>query len=402
LLGLLVVAYLGSQFFGTRASGYGFASGAEFLLLGLVCGPYTLGVIERSTIVAFEPIAAVGTAWLTLIVGVDYGFLGDRRVRLPGFFGGILLSFLSGAATAVAAYFVARQITPVRGRDLWLLSIGIGLVSCETARHAVRWVVSRHSVEGPLASLIGEIADSDDLVPLLGLMASFSLSSNVTLSVGSAWWASSVLTLGLGAVVGATAAALLRSEPKASDGWGVLLGGALLGIGLAWRLGLSPQTVTFAMGLSLSALSRHGVELRAMFERSERPVLLPTLVLAGAQVKVDHVGSFVVVVLIALVVRIAVRLLAAPVLTAMARVPRAAAPPLSLGLLPTGAITMAIGLVFSMRFAGAVGDTVLAVAAVFTVFGEVVGPAALRRALVAAGELKNGHNEPAVASTEAQ
>jgi hypothetical protein len=55
-----------------------------------------------------------------------------------------------------------------------------------------------------------------------------------------------------------------------------------------------------------------------------------------------------------------------------------------------------------MRFAGAVGDTVLAVAAVFTVFGEVVGPAALRRALVLAGELKNGHDAAAASPTEAR
>jgi hypothetical protein len=49
---------------------------------------------------------------------------------------------------------------------------------------------------------------------------------------------------------------------------------------------------------------------------------------------------------------------------------------------------MCIGLAFALRFPGVVGDSVLAVAVVSAIVGEFVGPARMRRALVAAGELE--------------
>jgi hypothetical protein len=390
LLGLLVVAFVGSQLMGTRAAGYGLASGVEYLLLGVVLGPYALGLVERSTLASFEPLAAVGTAWLTLVIGADYGFVGPRRVRARGFLCGVVLSLVSVSATAIIVRLVASRVTELRGQDLFLVSVGIGLVSCETTRHAVRWVVSRYSAEGPLTILISEIADSDDLVPILGLMASFTALGGIELpmELQMPWWGWSVVTLLLGLILGATAAALLRAEPRASDGWGVMLGAALLGIGISWRLGMSPQTVTFAIGLTLSAMSRHGVELRTMLGRAERPILLPTLVLAGAQVRIEHGRELIALSLAALVARIAVRLLAAPVVAVLAGAPAGVGPSLAVGLLPTGALTITIGLVFAMRFPGQVGDIVLGVAAGFTMIGELVGPASLRRALERAGEIE--------------
>jgi hypothetical protein len=61
---------------------------------------------------------------------------------------------------------------------------------------------------------------------------------------------------------------------------------------------------------------------------------------------------------------------------------------LGLGLLSSGALSMTIGLAFALRFPGAVGDAVLATAATTTLFGELVGPTALRIALRNAGEVQ--------------
>ena len=93
LVGLLVLAYIGSILVGGRAiRGYGLPSGAEYVLLGFVLGPDALGVIERSTIDVFEPIAVVGLAWLALVVGVDYGYVGARRVPARGIALGMVLT----------------------------------------------------------------------------------------------------------------------------------------------------------------------------------------------------------------------------------------------------------------------------------------------------------------------
>jgi len=51
-------------------------------------------------------------------------------------------------------------------------------------------------------------------------------------------------------------------------------------------------------------------------------------------------------------------------------------------------LSICIGLAFALRFPGAVGDTVLAVAVLSATVGEFVGPVRLRRTLQMAGEIE--------------
>ncbi len=388
LLGLLVVAYMGSQLMGGRAEGYRLASGAEYLVLGIALGPYALGAAERGTLHAFQPLAVFGTAWLTLVIGAGYGFREERRVSARGFAAGVVLASLSGALVAAAAYGAALSLAPLRGHDLRLVAAGVGLVACETTRHAVRWVVGRHGAKGALSRLIADVSECDDLVPIAGISVLFPMVDPPSVAARLPSWGWLALTPILGVVLGGTAAALLRAEPVASDGWGVVIGAALLGTGIASRLGLAPQAVTFALGISLSILSRHRSELRAMLASSEQAVLLPILLLSGAEVEIHALRLLFGLLAAALAARLLVRLLAAPALASMSGAPRSVAPLLAIGLLPTGALSITLGLAFASRFPGAPGDTTLAVAVGLAVVGELVGPASLRRALSGAGEIE--------------
>ena len=124
-----------------------------------------------------------------------------------------------------------------------------------------------------------------------------------------------------------------------------------------------------------------------MLARSEQAVLLPVLMLSGAELEVKKVGPMLGLFAAALVGRFVVRLLLAPVFARLSGVPKSTAPALAVGLLPSGALSVTLGLAFESRYPGAIGDTILAISVGLAVAGEVVGPAALRRALVGAGEI---------------
>ncbi len=80
LVGLLVLAYLGSIFVGGRAiRGYGLPSGSEWVLLGLVVGPHALGAVDRATLAALEPVAQVALAWLLQKPGVTAPIVGTSK-----------------------------------------------------------------------------------------------------------------------------------------------------------------------------------------------------------------------------------------------------------------------------------------------------------------------------------
>jgi hypothetical protein len=388
LLGLLVVAYVGSHLMGGRGKGLRFASGAEYLLLGAALGPYALGAVDRSTLLSFQPLAVIGTAWITLVIGVGYGDNEGQRISLRGMVAGLLLAALSGASAGFSAYLFLSRVTALTSEELLLVAGGAGLVACETTRYAVRWVTGRHGAEGPLSLLITEMSESDDLIPILGIAVLFPLIDPPPVASRLPLWGWLALTPVLGVLLGGTAAALLRAEPRASEGWGVIIGAALLGTGIASRLGLSPQAVTFCIGLSLSLSSRHRRDLRTMLSRSERAVLLPILILTGAETEVKNVGIALGIFGIVLVARFAARLVSAPILATLSGAPKSVVPALALGLMPSGALSVTLGLALESRFRGIAGNAVLSLAFGLSVAGEIAGPVGLRRALARAGELK--------------
>jgi Kef-type K+ transport system membrane component KefB len=180
---------------------------------------------------------------------------------------------------------------------------------------------------------------------------------------------------------------LLGRESRLSESWGVLLGTSLFAIGLAARLNLSFLALMFFMGIALAGSSRHRDEVAAMIAPTERPVLLPALVLAGARISPRASPDLAWIVGVAIGVRLLVKLLVGVLVWAGYRAARPAGPSLGLGLLSTGALAMAVGLSFALQFPGVVGDTILLTVAAVTIFGEFVGPGRLRVSLIRAGEI---------------
>lgn len=385
---LLTLAYTGSVAAGGRAiRGFGLPSGAEYVVLGFALGPGALGVIERSTMTLFEPLAVVGLAWLALVVGVDYGYVDGRKVRAGRVGLGALAATSAGLAGAGAAYAVGLRLTELRGAELAVLVIGAGAVTSETTRQAVRWVVERRGASGPLSTLFADLSDSGDGVPILALALLFAVAgpSEPATLFGPA--ALTVAGLVVGALLGATAALLLRREHEAREAWGVVLGTALLAIGSAARFGMPALPTAFIMGVTLSALSRHGDELRRMLGGTERSVLLPMLLIAGASVNLHASKALIPLVGAAVAARVVVKLAMGAALRRSIAAASGASRLLGLGSLPAGPLTMCVGLAIQLRFPGEAGDAALVLAAAVTIIGELFGPTALERELARAGEV---------------
>ncbi|MGK4004243.1 cation:proton antiporter [Sorangium sp. So ce1036] len=389
LMGLLVLSYLGSSLVSGRVlRGIGLPSGAEYVVLGFVLGPSALGLLEPSSIAAFEPIAGVALGWLALVVGLDFGFVGNRRVRRSRIALGVSLSLATGLAVAVAAWFVAARGAPSLGdADRLLLAAGVGAVSSETTRHAVLWVRQRYSASGKLSDLISDMADCDDLGPLLIMGGAFALSPQATVLWQIPFWGWTIVTALIGVLLGLIAVVLLGSDFRLIQSWGVLLGTSLLTMGTSGRVGLSPLFATFAMGVTIAAVSKHREEIVAMVAPTEGPVILPALLLAGAHLNPKAAPFLPWVAAAALAARVAGKLATGLVLRVATPDARGTSPWLGVGLLSSGAVAVSVGLAFALRFPGPVGHTVLFVAAAAAVFGEFVGPQALRSTLRKAGEL---------------
>lgn len=386
---LLAAAYFGSLLVeGRTIRGFGLPSGAEWLMLGVVLGPHALGVFQASVIRDLEPLVVVGLGWTALVLGIDYGYVDERRVSWRGLFLGILLSLLCGVAVASAAFgYFTWQLQLPRG-EAFIVSITLALVSSETTRHAVRWISERQGAHGPLSDVLAEIADADDAIPLLGLGVLIALSTtpslNVDLTLGWRLGAGALLAV----IIGLIAAALLARSLAFGESWAVLIGVALLGIGMSMRLGAAALTVMFIAGVVISLVSHRHAELRRLLAPTERPVILPLLVLGGAALDPRSLSPEVVSLLgVVLAARVLAKLASGRIIAAF--VPAARRSPSATGgaLLASGTLSMSIGLYAYLNLEGRQGELALLAASTATVFGELVGPTLLRRALRRAGEV---------------
>jgi hypothetical protein len=323
-----------------------------------------------------------------LLIGFGFGVDGGKRARVGSVFGGTFISLFTGAAIFGVLWFVTGKLMSLSGLDRILLVGGIAAACSETTRQAIRWVTERHAASGPLSTLLGELAQCDDLAPIAAVVLLFAMASPARLPWVMAPWEWALVTVGFGAMLGALAALLLGRDFRRNESWGVLLGLSVMGIGINARLGLCSIGTMFVMGFVTALLSKHRTALREMVASTDRPVLHPLLLLAGAHVDVRLFGSLAVVLLFVVAARMTAKAASGLLLGAFVRAARPAGPILGLGLLSSGALSMTLGLAFALRFPGAVGDSVLAAATTVTIFGEFVGPTSLRIALKQAGEIK--------------
>lgn len=402
LLVLLVAAYFGSLLVEGRAiHGFGLPSGAEWLVLGVILGPHALGVFQSSMIRDLEPLVVVGLGWTALIVGIDYGYVGERRISWRGLLLGLLLSAVCGAAVGAAAYFYCTLELGLDASEAGISALAMALVCSETTRHAVRWISERQAAKGPLSDILAEISDADDALPLIGVAVLIAISTtpNLNIELALGWRLGGTALLGGG--LGLIAAALLARSLAFGESWAVLIGMALLGIGMSMRLGAAALTVLFIAGVVISLVSHRHAELRKLLASTERPVMLPLLVLGGATLNPDALTPEMIGLLgVVLAARVVAKIGSGWLLAIF--VPAARRSPSTTGgaLLVSGTLAMSIGLYAYVSLEGRHGEAALWAACIATVFGELFGPSALRRALSRSGEVDRTGSPAAPVLTE--
>jgi hypothetical protein len=285
-----------------------------------------------------------------------------------------------------ALYFALPFVAPELRDDRVLCAGGAACVCSGSTRQAVRWVVQRYAAVGPLSDALADYARASAAVPVIGLgalLAYFPVPGLASMTFP----ARVGLTFGIGALLGVVALALLSRGVTRDETWGILVGTSLLAMGVAARLGLSPLAASFALGLSIGVLSRRRIELTSMVRPTERAVLLPLAVLAGALVDVSAAPRVFVLVPLAIAARYGLELVRGLCLCAAYPPARPAGPLVGHALVSTGEVSLSCAVSIAVAFEQPAALTVLAIAALALLLGEVVAPLALRRALVRAGEL---------------
>lgn len=384
LMGLLVLSYAGSLLVAARPGrAVGLASGTELVALGIVLGPDVLGLIGPDALSALAPVAHVALGWVGLILGVEAaasvkarGGSGARAAFLRGF----ALALATMALVALPLLAILVRFVQAGTQTSVMLALACGAACAGVLREgpSAPDAQADEAREGDAASPAppDARASGGDLACVLAL---------VVVSTIAVWRGAPTAAWGLGAagplvglVLGAIAALLLGKTPRDDATWGVLLGVSLLAIGIAARLSLHAMAITFPIGAMLVIASPARAHVRGLVSPTERAVLLPTLVLAGASLVPKPLASVQLVIALALGA-VAMRLLGR--LLASRRVTLGEARATLLGAPPIGAcVGLSILLAAPAREATSEGSRLAALPLLIAVAAGLVAEIARARA----------------------
>lgn len=376
---LLVLAYLGGLLSDSRIGrNLGLASGVEYVMLGVLVGPHALGFFKHGTVVAFAPLLLLAVGWLAAVLGIQYARYGGERVPRALLLSGILIASVTGAGVFVAVYAVMSVWGFADWETPGVLALGTAAVCSGSAHQAVHWATGGQSEERSVSRALGCIGSADNLPPMLIIACMGFVAPHLASRAGAAAMFP-LVGLGLGLVLGATVAALLGGRLERSEFWPVLLGAVFLVVGLALRLDLPLLSPAFVLGLTVAVLSPHRQVIRELVKETERPLLVPALLLAGVLVEVPKSKVEWAVVAAAVSARALLQFVAGCCLAGAFRSLRGNGTLLGQALLSAGGGSLMIALAVYFGHPGQIGRVVLFVALMVTVLGELWGGRALRR-----------------------
>lgn len=371
LVALLVAAYLGGLVSSKRT--LNLSSGGEFLVIGALVGPTMLGFVDRETLDSFRPLLLMALGWMAAVHGLAHGALGARAVRPRSYFASVLATSLAAAVIGVSAFFISGFLGVFGGDERFLIALAAASVLSGTRE------LHYPTADLPSATRYrAEIGNSHNLVGL-GLLAAIPSLLPPEAAFRLPAWSWPLLGVATGIVLGVTVASLIGASLHRAELWPILLGAVLMTVGLSLRFDLPLLPPAFVLGSTVVALSPEAAKVRALTQKTERPLVLPVTILAGSFITWQMPSAVWVFIVAMIVVRVLVQYALGRAFTAGAGTMTAGPHVFALSFLPVGASSLAIGLTILFWDEGVVGRSAFAMAAVALIVGDLFGTRALGR-----------------------
>jgi len=360
-----------------------FLSGLEFLLLGALIGPRGVRLLGEEELTSLEPFLLLSLTWVGLLVGLQLRV--GQLVRFPpAYFRLALIQSLAALAFAFALLGAVLHLwNPFASdaSDRLRAALCLGAVAAlssptEAALHA------RGARGGRAAGLLRFVPAIDPLVALgatAALFAVWHVADAGGLRAFQPWmWV--LVSLAGGLLLGLLFLLLLRAAEGQDEIVLVVIGMAIFTGGLASVFHLSPLVVGLVEGVLLANLFSRVEALIHIFLRMERPLYVALLVLAGAAWRFDLPWGYVLAA-IYLAVRLLAKYAGARLALAAVTLPFRPGGRWWLGLMPQGAMAVAIAVSYGLVYRDALSQSVFSAVLVSTVLLSLLSGRLMARAL---------------------
>jgi len=384
ILGALVwLGYMGARIAGR----FNLPSVTGFLLVGILLGPYGLGLLSLELL---EKIGFVNTLALGLIVFlIGEELTGKMLARHHWSFW--IIALTSAVLPAIFVGYATGYLSPQQASLAWVLAA----IAMSGAPATLMSVIAETKAKGESCDmLLGNAAFSDiaTVVAYAAVGPILLLQEGNISSVAAAGARASGELLGgvaLGIVVGLILAYLLRRTKEQGEILAIGSVHVLLVVAVAHLLGVSTLLAPLAMGVTVAVLEERIGNRQRCFNAMrtvEYPVYIIFFTLAGAELdfKLIFAGGVVVLMIAYILARSAGKFLAGFGGSLLSGITTRQATWFGLGSLPQAGVAVGLALSASIDYPE-VGAIVTPVVLASIVVFELAGPPAAKRALTELG-----------------
>lgn len=350
----LLIGFIGARGYVRRAThrlpfARFFATGTEFLVLGVILGPHGLGLIDKAVIADIEPVVYLALGWIGMLVGIELsaGHLAQISRRVFRFLA--VDALLITALFSTISFLLLKVLRPEWApRDAAVVATIFGITASVASPAVIAIAAGRVRARGPFVNTMKITGSLSALFPLLafGILfiavhpRFFDISG---IGYGALWWLSiNVIGLTLGFLM------VLFTQERASDNEMllVIMGTLMLVGGLSYYLDLSALYTATVMGAVVGNFSKRRDQVFRELHVVEKTLFVGLLVIVGVSISVPGRAA-----ILAILAYVAVRLLLRLLVTGrvmQALLPEAAPVGWRAGLALSGqsVIAVAIGLDF--------------------------------------------------------
>jgi Kef-type K+ transport system membrane component KefB len=363
-----------------------------YLVLGLVVGPYAMGLINERVLADLRIFNGAAIALIALTAGAEMDFRSMRPLlRGVAWITGVAVLGTMAVLSVVA--FLMRPLLPfTQGLSVVQmagLAVVLGVTIAAQSPAVVVALRKETEADGPLSrTVLGVVVLSDLLVILmfaLALAFARPLIGGATAESMSAWLVAWEIlgSLAVGLVIGVLIAMFMRSVSSSGSLFVLLVGFLVAEVGQ--RIHLDPLLIALAAGMLVRNRTQFGERLHADIESASLPVYIGFFAVAGATIHLDALASVALPALIFVSVRTAGFLTGARIAGRIAGSPEVVRKYSGFGLLPQAGLALALALLFSRSFPQ-LGDEASALVFGIVALNELIAPVAYKWALVRSGE----------------
>ncbi len=357
---------------------YLFYTGWEFMLIGIVIGPFALDFFPEFLLRELEPVIHLGFGWVGLLVGTQMRLSDLARVERWHLRVTLYQALFSGLLVMLTVYLPLHYLYKWGAGEAVVAAAVLAASAAVSSPTALALLGKERRFEASARQLLNVISGLDAMVAVVLLALSLTLLRYglVSFTLGIKYLAQAT---GTGLLLGFFFRHLPRNKLKDKEQLVLMIGFVFFSAGVGGVLSVSPLVISFIAGVFLANTLPPEDPLYRAASNTERPFYIIMLLLAGLMF-VPSPTTFAVALLV-----VPMRLLGKQYslnwLTGRGGAPSPFPKNGGLALASQGAMTLVIGFAYLSVESGGMGRSIFSIIALCVMINEMAAPFLIDRVL---------------------